>query len=272
MKIIISHDVDHLYPIDHILHDFIIPKLWVRSIIHVVQGKITLKTFFCRLGYPFYRRYHRIEEIINKDIEYKVPSVFFFGMERGLGMSYGKEKAEYYIQYVMQRGFDVGVHGIAYQDSDKIKDEYRSFKNIVKKNHFGIRMHYVRKNNATLQMLADSGYLFDSTEFDKKGEMFNPPYKVNNMWEFPLYIMDGYIMSPGNFEQGKRNTINAIKKAEMNNLPYCTILFHDYQYNALCYPSEKLWYDWLLDYLNQNGYEFISYREAIKEMEKRYEQ
>lgn len=271
MKIIISHDVDHLYPIDHILHDFIIPKLWVRSIIHLFQRKISLKTFTYRLGYPFYRRYHRIEEVVKKDREYNVPSVFFFGMERGLGMSYGKNKAEHYIRYVTQQGFDVGVHGIAYQESMRIKNEYNSFKQIVSKNDFGIRMHYVRKNQDTIQMLADCGYLFDSTEFDKKGQMFKPPYKIGNMWEFPLYIMDGYIMPPGNFKQGKENTIKAIKKAEVNNLPYCTILFHDYQYNAQCYPDEKHWYDWLLDYLKENGYEFISYRGAIKELEKKYE-
>lgn len=272
MKIIISHDVDHLYPIDHLLHDLIIPKLWVRSVIHLFQGRISYKTFFNRLGYPFARRYHRIEEVIAKDKEYHIPSAFFFGMERGLGMSYGKKKAERYIHYVRQQGFDAGVHGIAYKDAVKIQKEHNDFRQLSGSGRFGIRMHYVRMDENTINILAESEYLFDTTEFDKSGRLFKPPYKIKEMWEFPLYIMDGYIMPPGDLEQGKINTLKAIKKAEAENLPYCTILFHDYQYNEQCYPDEKQWYDWLLDYLKENRYEFISYRDAIKELEELYEQ
>lgn len=272
MKIIISHDVDHLYPVDHILHDLIIPKLWIRSIFQLLQQRITFNTFLYRLGYPFYKRYHRIEEVLAKDKEYDIPSTFFFGMRRGLGMSYGKKKAEYYVHYVRQCGFDVGVHGIAYQKFNKILNEHNDFKGITNKESFGIRMHYVRKDNNTLGLLAKAGYLFDTTEFDKSGINFTPPYKIKNMWEIPLYIMDGYVMPPGDLEQGKINTVSAIRKAEAEKLPYCTILFHDYQYNELCYPSEKQWYDWLLSYLKHNNYKCISYHEAVKELEVKYGQ
>ena len=50
-------------------------------------------------------------------------------------------------------------------------------------------------------------------------------------------------------------------------MPYCTILYHDYQYNEKTYPAEKAWYDWLLSYLREQNYEFISYEESIKELE-----
>lgn len=268
MKIIISHDVDHLYPIDHLLHDLIIPKLWIRSLIHLLQGRVSLSTFINRLGYIFYKRYHRIEEVILKDKEYNIPSTFFFGMERGLGMSYGEKKARRYIEYVTLKGFDAGVHGISYQDINKMKNEFTKFKQITSKSIFGIRMHYVRQDEHTIRTLAQCGYLFDTTEFDKAGKTFKHPYKVENMWEFPLHIMDGYIMPPGDLKQGKANTINDLKKAESENVEYCTILFHDYQYNSRTYPQEKLWYDWLLEYLISNHYEIVSYREAIEELEK----
>lgn len=53
-------------------------------------------------------------------------------------------------------------------------------------------------------------------------------------------------------------------------MPYCTILYHDYQYNERTYPDEKVWYDWLLGYLQEKQYEFVSYEEAIEELEEKY--
>ena len=75
----------------------------------------------------------------------------------------------------------------------------------------------------------------------------------------------------GDLENGKKNTISAIKKAEEMEMPYCTILYHDYQYNERTYPDEKAWYDWLLEYLKNEQYEFISYEDAIKELEEKDE-
>ena len=92
MKIIISHDVDHLYPSDHVFRDLIFPKLWLRSFIFFLQRKIGFKTFVYRLFSIFDKRLHRIPEIINFDKENGIPSTFFFGMDNILGMSYKREK------------------------------------------------------------------------------------------------------------------------------------------------------------------------------------
>ncbi len=267
MKIIISHDVDHMYSIDHWKHDLIIEKLWVRSLIHLFQGKINLKIFINRLFHPFHRRYCRIEEVIAKDLHYQIPSVFFFGMSRGLGMSYGKEKAKKYIRYVREKGFDVGVHGIDFQNEKNIKEEYKDFQEIVSDMLFGIRMHYVRYDELTFEKLSKTGYLFDSSRFDKQGKEYLNPYKVGNMWEFPIHIMDGYIIPEGNLELAKKQTLDAIRRAEKSGIEYCTILFHDYLYNEKIYPVEKMWYDWLLQNLSEQRYQFISYRDALKELE-----
>ena len=64
MKIIISHDVDHLYATDHLFKDLILEKLWVRSFLHLCSGKISLRTFFYRLTLLFHNRMHRIEEVM----------------------------------------------------------------------------------------------------------------------------------------------------------------------------------------------------------------
>lgn len=54
MKIIVSHDVDHLYPSDHFLKDLILPKMWVRSFLHLCGeksvGALSATGFLSRFG------------------------------------------------------------------------------------------------------------------------------------------------------------------------------------------------------------------------------
>ena len=269
MKIIISHDVDHLYNKDHLMRDLIFPKLIVRSFLHVLKGKIRFSTFLWRCRSVFEARLNRINEVMEKDKETGVPSVFFFGMSQGLGMSYRAEEAEDMIREVRKQGFRVGVHGIEFQNYQEISKEHDRFQKISNDLSFGIRTHYVRFDSETFQKFSKAGYMYDTSEFNKEKLEIKAPYKVGNMWEFPLHIMDGYIMPFGDLEAGKKNTIDAIKKAEEIGMPYCTILYHDYQYNKRTYPDEKAWYDWLLEYLKNERYEFISYEDAIKELERK---
>lgn len=265
MKIIISHDVDHLYWSDH-LKDLIFPKLWVRETLAVIKGNIPFKDYFHRMGRTFQYQQHNLDKVIALDKKYGVPSTFFFGMARGLGMSYSKKKATPIIKWVQEAGFDVGVHGIAYQDVGSMKKEYKDFLTITNIEKFGIRMHYVRFDEITFEKLADVGYLFDTSEFDKKNRhLVKSPYKVNNlMWEFPLTIMDGYL--PYKFEDARDKTIRIINEAVQEGQNYVTILFHDYLYSK-GYAETKKWYEWVLEYCTQNSYDFISYRDAIKELE-----
>lgn len=268
MKIIISHDVDHLHSTEHIFHDLIIEKFWARAVLHLLQKKISFHTFLNHLIYPFLKRYERIDEVMAKDSEFHIPSTFFLGMEKGLGMAYGHKKAAKFIKHIIDSGFEAGVHGIDFENMAQIQKEYDEYAKIVPERKFGIRMHYVRFNQDTFQMLNQAGYLFDSTEFNKKESNYKGPYKVANMWEFPLNLMDSYIIKRGYLTEGIDATKKAIKEAEELGLPVFTILYHDGFYNSAVYPDEKAWYDWLLNYLKENHYEFISYVDAVDELER----
>lgn len=265
MKIIISHDVDHLFLSDHMLKDLIIEKMWVRSFIYLLQRKITLKTFFHRLFYG--NRMYRIPEVMKYDKDHGIPSVFFFGMDNVLGMSYSQKKATRIINLVMQNGFAVGVHGCNYQNLKKMQKEHDDFMNISNLKSFGLRNHYVRFDERTFEKMNSCGYKYDSTDFNKKELEFKKPYKIGNMWEFPLHIMDGYICFPGKYQQGLEDTFKAIKQAELSGCPFCTILFHDYQFDDNKYPELKAWYEQTIKFCEDNGYSFISYDDAIKELE-----
>lgn len=269
MKIIISHDVDHLHNDDH-YKDLYFIKLWARSSIEFLKKEISRKEWALRMSIPFKKRMNRISELLEFDKAHEVPSTFFFGMANGLGMSYKKESAVPYIQYIREMGFDVGVHGIAFDNADDIIKEHNCFMEMTSMNNFGIRMHYVRYNEETFQKLSSAGYLYDSSEFDKeKGYIIKNPYQINSMWEFPLCLMDTYL--PYNLKAAKRKTSEIIEKAESLSLEYLSILFHDIHFDK-AYSVYNDWYIWVINELSSRGYEFISYKEAVRELNHRYKE
>lgn len=270
MKIIISHDVDHLYASDHIFRDFVLEKLWIRSFIELCRRKISISVFFSRLDFLFHNRMHRIDELMEFDSLYGVPSTFFIGMANGLGMSYAAKSTIPVIERIQNHGFNVGVHGIDYQNYESMKTEHDLFKKISGMECFGIRNHYVRFDDHTFIKMDKAGYLFDSTWFNKEKTDIRPPYKVGRMWEFPLHIMEGYLLKNRTMEEGIGDVQSVIEKAEADGMPYCIILFHDFYFNKSCFPLEYHWYKWLIKYLVRKNYEFISYEDAVKELENRY--
>jgi hypothetical protein len=271
LKVIISHDVDHIYPSDHIFKDLIFPKLWVRSIIELVQGKISFQTCYYRLISIFAKRLNRIPEIIEFDRKYNIPSTFFFGMDNLHGMSYKKSTAAPWIKFVLEKGFDAGVHGVEFENINKMQNEFNDFQAISNLSSFGIRIHYIRYKDNTFNKMADIGYFFDTSEFNKREIELKPSYKIGNMWEFPLHIMDGYVMKD-KLETAKEQTIETLDKAINKGLEYFTFLFHDYMFNEKTYPEQKAYYEWFVDYCISQNLEFISYREAIDELERNSKQ
>jgi len=270
MKIIISHDVDHITVWEH-KKDLIIPKFIGRSIIELVIGTITCKEYLLRFSNLFRNKFHNIDELIEFDRKEYIPSTFFIAVANGLGLSYSLKDAEFWIERILKERFDVGLHGIAFDNYENIENEYKTFKKISKLNNFGIRMHYLRNSKETLRFLNSAGYIFDSTLFKLQN-----PFKVVNLWEFPLSIMDSYLFHRNSrwqnqtLEQVKDETKRKIDEAYKKNVKYFTILFHTRSFNS-SFSSWKNWYIWVIEYLKNNGFEFISYREAIQELEKGYQ-
>lgn len=267
MKIIISHDVDHLWATDHI-KDLIVPKLLVRSAIHLLQGKISLNSYFWRICSCLPgKRWNRIPEILEFDKANNVPSTFFFGMANGLGLSYSLRKASRWVELVMKEGFDVGVHGINYTDIGVMAKEKERFSRISGLKSFGIRNHYVRYDQDTFKKMSEIGYLFDTSQFCKKNISLDDPHKIGIMWEFPLHVMDGYVLHPGKLDKAKQDIEFALESAIKQNKKFFTFLFHDYMYTAKQYPEEKSLYEWFVNHCKKLDLEFVNYRDAIKELE-----
>jgi hypothetical protein len=266
IKIIISHDVDHLYARDHWFRDLVYPKLWIRSTLKVLSKEITLKECWLRCVSCLKKERNCISELMKFDKKYGVPSTYFFGVRKGLGMSYFPDEARKIVDVVSKNGFQIGIHGICFDSDIGIQEEYQTFEEKYGFKPCGIRMHYVRYDDTTFVKEAKVGYIFDTTEFekDKKGTQ-KMPYKIGDMWEFPLTIMDGYL--PQKLELAKQETLRKLQECKNKNLEYVSILFHDYQFCS-AYQDMQGWYRWLISYIKESPeYCFISYQDAIKELE-----
>lgn len=265
MKIIISHDVDHITAFEH--KNLIIPKHLLRSIIEITSGYISPYEFWNRIKDILNNKWHNLESLMEFNKKNKIPSTFFFGVKNGVGLDYLLEDALFWIQKVMHEGFDVGVHGIAYDNYTGIKGEYDIFKKITGLNKFGIRMHYLRRSNETLDFLNKSGYIFDATL-----NRLEHPFKVGELWEFPLHVMDGHVFfKKGKWQdqtlvQAKNETERLLNKSAESGLKYFSLLFHDCFF-CDSFQAIKNWYIWLIDYCLCNEINFISYRKAIQELE-----
>lgn len=261
MKIIISHDVDHLLWSEHWAHDMFIPKYWARTMRFFATGKLPPGLALRRLTAPLRGgRSNNIEELSAFDRAHGISSTFFIGMRRGLGLSYSMKSAADAIMRLRQNGHEVGVHGMAYQDQEKIKEEAQRFQTLVPgAQQFGIRNHYLRTSQRTPELMAAAGYAFDSTE-----DRIASPYRLGNLVEFPVCLMDSYMLSPGRNDPGevREQTRKSLRQAERDGVTHFTIDTHDVYFSNL-YPEHKAWYEWLVQYVNDQGYEICSFSSAL---------
>ncbi len=269
MKAIISHDIDHITAWEHLSKDTILPKFVARSNIELFSGKISIQEYMNRMRSFFTNKWQNIYELIDFNQSRKVPSSFFIGVQNGLGLSYSAATAGLWIKLILEKDCEIGAHGIAFENYSDVKQEHDLFQQLSALSHFGLRMHYVRKNEHTFSYMEKSGYTYDSTE-----HAFKNPYKIGNMWEFPFQIMDGWVIEKGqrwqtqNFEQAKENTKVLIEEAYKNNLNYLGIDFHD-RYFSKSFKTWMDWYMWLVEYLQQNKIECINFKGAMSELETR---
>ncbi len=265
MKIIISHDIDHINYTEH-YKDLIIPKYLVRSIIELVKKQISINECFRRFFNIFKIRFNRVKEIAEFNKKHGVKETYFIGVNNGLGLVYSIKSMKKMSNYLKSKKLDFGVHGIAFNSEKAVQKEFDTFKAITKINKFGIRMHYLRQNENTFNFFNNVGYEFDSTDYGIK-----KPYKIKNIWEFPIQIMDSYLMCEDkafqtrSLEEAKKETLRIIKQAEQNNLPYFSLLFHDIYFDP-AFSTWYEWYKWVIIYFKEGNYEFISYKNAVREL------
>lgn len=262
MKIIISHDVDHVSTREHWFRDLFIWKFLFKTVYYLVTHRIGWSVGWRRVLLIFGGQLHHVPEIMALDRANGIRSTFFVGVANGLGMSYSIKTAESIARLIRSNGFAVGVHGIAYDEEQNIKKEFEKATALLYRidggetgqkkserrvaNQIGIRNHYLRFKPETPLLQQRAGYVFDSSEYDLKA-----PYFVNGLIEFPVCLMDSHLLT--NCGDGdvsvQRETIRRLEDAEELGLSHFTVIFHDFYYSA-CFPESKAWYDWFIAYVH----------------------
>lgn len=261
MKIIVSHDVDHLFWREHFFKDLYISKLLVRSATLALKGVIDRKTLFARIDAWNDGRINRLRELMAYEKEMQVPATFFFVMRPGKGVAYQAMASQPFIREMLRNNISVGVHGMAYDDPAAMKEEHARFKEISGLETFGIRMHYLRQSTETLNILDQLGYSFDSSKYEVEA-----PSRMGNMIEFPISVMDTYAVRPQHrtIDTAKAYTLKKLEDAEKANLPFFTINFHDMLFNP-AYALYKEWFTWIIELCIQRGYQFTNFEKAMPE-------
>ena len=264
---IISHDVDHLSAREH-ARDLIIPKFLIRSCMELLSGGISPHECRLRLSSVLHaKEWQNIHELMRFDRSQGVPSTFFLGVSKDLGMAYGAEAARPWIETIRANGFAVGLHGVCFDDWAGIKGEQELFRSISGLEDFGTRMHYLRLDDSTLELLSAAGYMYDSTEYALEN-----PYRVSRMYEFPVQIMDVRLIysrsrvRPLSLGEAQKETARLVDEAMRRNLEYFTVLSHD-RYFCRNYRAWRDWYLWTIEFLQARQFEFVSFDQAVREME-----
>ena len=265
MDILLSHDVDHMTLWEH-RADLILPKFYARSCIELGQGMCTWKEFTNRWRDLFRNKWQNIQEVMDLHDQRGIRSCFFFGMANGKGLAYPLDHSEHWIPIVQARGFETGVHGIAYDNAEGIRTEFDRYTRIGGPKAAGIRMHYLRQDPDTITRLAATGYAFNATTHGMRD-----PYRVGAMWEFPLQEMDGWALC-GDRRYRSRTLVEAVAhttalldEAERKGLRYFSLLFHD-RYFSASFEGWRAWYLRVLDIMQQRGHRFITHAQAMHQL------
>lgn len=255
MKIIVSHDVDHLRLGEH-LTDRYLPGTLYRSIISKMKGEPF--NFWKRFAF----RTERLRELRAFNQSFGISETYFFATRKGLSLSYAYQEAAPHIKRLLLEGVEIGLHGQSPDSLEGLQEEVRRLKEIHQGELVGIRNHYLRKTPNTLKYMEACGFRYDSTHMG-----IEAPFQSGSLWEIPISVMDVTSLSPihNHFPEAWENTMNTLEEAHAANLPYFVVNFHDLYFSD-GWKMHRKWYTTLIEHFHQKQYSFISFREALTEL------
>lgn len=272
MKVIISHDVDHLTAWEHIF-DLYLTKFLILGSIELLYGSISFREYLGRFATIFLNRLENLPELMRFDRENGVPSTFFIAMGHGKSLNYSRNRATKWLKEIRRRGFAVGLHGTELNSKVKMGVERDHFR-CEMDGHFGIRIHNIGPQGKGLQVtegvisiFADLGYRFSSNRF-----IWGNPEKVGDIWDFPIHLSENDLFSEtGRWKtsgkaQAIEKTVALLERGKNDGIQYLQVSLHDC-YFSNNYRDIKEWYEWFISYLKGKNIILIDFEGALRELD-----
>ena len=95
----------------------------VRSHLELALGKISFKEYVARWTDFLKNKWQNVDELITFNNVKQVPSTFFIGVKRGVGLSYSNDLAAVWMNQIINRGADLNIHGINFSNVEVIQEE-----------------------------------------------------------------------------------------------------------------------------------------------------
>ena len=275
--ICLTHDVDEIYP--PLMHTALSSLRSIKNLnLKELKNQILWK-----LKGKKYSPYINFEEIMDLEERYDARSSFYFlATDRDIRrVRYNIEELENELGSIVDRGWDVGLHGgyYTYNSSEKMKKEKRRLEKVLSREVIGYRNHYLQfKIPDTWELLAKAGFKYDTTfgyndMVGFRNGMCYPfkPFNLNSdkeidILEIPLIIEDGtlisYIKDLSEAWTATKTLIDTVEKykgvitllwhSNIFNCPfrekwkrlYKKILIYGHKKNAWMTSGEKIWMGW----------------------------
>jgi len=252
--ICITHDVDHLSHKEHSFWEIF--KFCATCKIETLRFRRTPWSYLKVVKNSVFTKkdsWDCIDELCDLDFSHMIPSTFFFAMNQGTGIKYTREQVREKVKRIPVN-FEIGVHGQFQENEKEIKDEFATLYNMLVRRPHGIRMHYLRQSENMFKLLENTGYEYDSTEYDKTGELKQPYKKSNGLVEIPVHLMDTYLFSPFYDNLKLKKAIEKmealIEKARKEN-KIINIIIHQRSISE-DFPRQRKFYNWLLEKVSKD--------------------
>ncbi|MFH1915995.1 MAG: hypothetical protein ABIJ21_01910 [Nanoarchaeota archaeon] len=247
----ITHDIDHIQVKEHYFRDLFLFRLLGVSAIEVFKGRRSFWSM-TRLKLSLFNphTWNHFDEWIKLEKKHKIPSTWFFAVNRGKSISYTVDEIAPIARTLKEEGFDLGLHGQHHSDEKEIRQEHAIFERITGESPSGIRMHYLHITKETFHILSDI-YVYDSSVYVKKLER---PKKTINMLEIPIHIMDTYLFSPFyanmTLKQAKQHTTRLLNQAKKKKA-LLVVDIHPHHLDK-AFPRQREWILWLYETISED--------------------
>ena len=226
-----------------------------RHVMRNWQAVAMLPLIFAGLKKDFWFQFQKYVEIENGR-----PSTFFLVPFKGTpgksengapiagrAVKYDAADLKSEIDYLLQRGCEVGVHGLdAWLELDAARAELGKIQTLTGNTGLGTRMHWLCFNHGTPSLLESAGYKYDATSgYNETAgyrsgtfQVFKPP-RAEKMLALPLHIMDTSLFYPDRMNLTFDNGLEIIKAFGDSVQTYGGVLTLNWHHRSIA--PERLW-------------------------------